>query len=222
MTHHLKAIKECDPSSLEPISNEVSAPNGEKIDEILEENNKLFEKQVERNLVDTLIESVEKQKMKLPASKSLDSFRIIDQELHTFDCEGGSEEMFDEAKPEAADQTMDNYGSNSPLSSTVSVEAENENLLCDEYNKMSLNGDVPRNGTTEMSEHEKLKMCHAVNVVNFYLAEVEDESIVSMYELAAVAVNFWVASKFPIKELEKVFDKYMKKIFYSLGLLIYG
>lgn len=66
----------------------------------IEENTKLFDKHMEQNLVDTLEESEEKNKMKMSASRSLDSFQSLEQELHTFDCQGGSEELCEDSKSE--------------------------------------------------------------------------------------------------------------------------
>ncbi|XP_046477721.1 uncharacterized protein ca [Neodiprion pinetum] len=66
----------------------------------IKENTELFDKHMEQNLVDTLEESEEKKKMKMSASRSLDSFQSLEQELYTFDCQGGSEELCEDSKSE--------------------------------------------------------------------------------------------------------------------------
>ncbi|XP_031777146.1 uncharacterized protein LOC100677930 isoform X2 [Nasonia vitripennis] len=238
LVYQFKALKECDPANMETFSNGLSTESlaeDAKGNDVLQENNKLFEKHMERNLVDTLMESVKRQKMKMPVSKSLDSFQVIEQELHTFDCQGGSEEMFEDSKYEGMSIEMALEDDNkedrsSPLSSAENSisreEADNENSLCTNYNKMSLNNSMEArsqcaNGNA-LSRQELLVMRHAVNIVDFYLYEVEEDAYVPTYEIAATAINFWVENKFAIEELEKVFDKYIKKVFYALGLLLFG
>lgn len=66
--------------------------------EHIRENTELFDKHMEQNLVDTLEQSEEKKKMKMSASRSLDSFQSMEQELYTFDCQGGSEELCEDSK----------------------------------------------------------------------------------------------------------------------------
>lgn len=68
--------------------------------EQLKTNTELFDKQVVKNLVDSLEECVSKKRIKMPASRSLDSFQVLEQELHTFDCQGGSEELCEDTKSE--------------------------------------------------------------------------------------------------------------------------
>ncbi|XP_046742534.1 uncharacterized protein LOC124409162 [Diprion similis] len=66
----------------------------------IKENTELFDKHMEQNLVDTLEKSEEKKKIKMSASRSLDSFQSLEQELYTFDCQGGSEELCEDSKSE--------------------------------------------------------------------------------------------------------------------------
>ncbi|XP_012265195.2 uncharacterized protein LOC105691366 isoform X1 [Athalia rosae] len=79
----------------------------------IKENTELFDKHMEQNLVDTLEESEEKNRLKMSASRSLDSFQSLEQELHTFDCQGGSEELCEDSKSEdisldITEDTLDN------------------------------------------------------------------------------------------------------------------
>ena len=237
LTYQFKALKECDPVHLETFTNGISmedlAEDSKSID-ILQENSKLFEKHLERNLVETMIESVKKQKVKMPVSKSLDSFQVIEEELHTFDDQGGSEELFEDSKYDGVSVEMtleeslehDNKeGKESPLSSIENSisreEVDNDDSSCTNYDRL-LNGKGTCADGNALSQHDLTVMKHAVNIVDFYLYEVEGDAYTSTYEISATAINFWVENKFPIEELEKVFCKYMKKIYYSLGLLLYG
>ncbi|XP_011499761.1 PREDICTED: uncharacterized protein LOC105363708 [Ceratosolen solmsi marchali] len=244
LTYQFKALKECDLTSLESSSNvnsyaENSSENLKDNNSILQENSKLFEKHVEQNLVDTMIESVEKQKIKMPGSKSLDSFQTIEQELHTFDCQGGSEDLFDDCKYEnmsldmTAQETLQNNNKEnreSPLSSlenSISQEdTYNDNSLLTNYNALDFNQSSTANSKRAkgftLNNQELIMMQQAVNIVDFYLYEIEEDAYVPVYEMSAICVNFWLENKFPIEELEKVFYKYMKKIFYSLGLLLFS
>lgn len=233
--YQLKALKECNPSNLESLSNGISSENIEPDDDDLhQENNKLFEKQLERHLVDTLIETVEKQKMKMPVSKSLDSFQILDQELHTFDCQGGSEELFEDSKceDEPVDSGLENHNRESKDSSLTSAEnstsqeeMDNENSSSSYYNKLNsdkLSAENDSRVNKKLMKHqESIVMQHAVNLIDFYLHKVGDDAYVLMQKMLATAINFWIENKYAVKELEKVFEKHIKKIYYSLGLLLY-
>jgi hypothetical protein len=242
LTYQFKALRECELSSLESFSNNAHTDDTSdncKKDGILQENNKLFEKHVEQNLVDILIESVEKQKIKMPGSKSMDSFQIIEQELHTFDCQGGSEDLFEDCKYDnmSLDMTLQETLKNnnkedgeSPLSSienSISQEdTDNDNSLLMSYNTLGFNKSATINSKCAkgniLNDQELIMMQHAVNIVDFYLYKIEDDAYIPVYEMSAVCINFWLENKFPIEALEKVFYKYIKKIFYSLGLLFFG
>ncbi|XP_014210897.1 uncharacterized protein LOC106641130 [Copidosoma floridanum] len=231
LIYQLRALKECNPDNLETFFNgmrdEYDVDNYKN--DQAQDNSKLFEKHVEWNLMENLLESVKKQKIKMPCSKSLDSFQTIEQELHNFDCQGGSEEMFDDLKSDpnsesvemALDQSLENGNKedeDSSLSSDINEEMnDNESIPVENYDK-------PGKSILEnaLSSHELVVMQHAINIVDFYLNEVEEDAYVPMYEVSATAINFWVENKFPIETLEKIFDKYLDKIFYSLGLLLFG
>lgn len=234
LSYQLKALKECDPRNLESFSNGLMFEKNLQDDDSHQKNNKLFEKQLERHLVDTLVETVEKQKMKMPASKSLDSFQILEQDLHTFDCQGGSEDLFEDSKceDEAAETCLENDNNESKYSSSLSVEnstsqeeVDNENSSSSNYDrsnshKSSLQTELTANNKI-LNHDEQVVLQHAIKIVDFYFCEVADDSYKSMERMSETAINFWVQNKFPVKELEKVFEKHMKKIYYSLGLLMF-
>lgn len=237
LIYQFKALKECNPENLETICDDSKDKEHKKNRSIKvddnQENSKLFEKHVERNLVENLLESVKKEKIKMPGSKSVDSFKMIEQELHNFDCQGGSEEMFDDLKSEpnsesvemTVDTSMENgvkeKDDDSSLSSSDDLKDDVGDL--DESNKtVNLIESSKTSDDLSLNKHELTLMLHAVNIVDFYLNEVENDAYVPIYEISATAINFWVENKFAIEQLEQVFEKYLDKIFYSLGLLLFG
>ncbi|XP_043498025.1 uncharacterized protein LOC122521394 isoform X1 [Polistes fuscatus] len=66
----------------------------------LKRNTELFNKQVEKNLIESVEDYAAKNKMKIPSSKSLNSLQTLEEGLYAFDCQGGSEELCKEPKCE--------------------------------------------------------------------------------------------------------------------------
>ncbi|XP_043664622.1 uncharacterized protein LOC122627529 isoform X1 [Vespula pensylvanica] len=66
----------------------------------LKRNTELFNKQVEKNLIESVEDYAAKNKMKIPSSKSLNSLQTLEDGLYAFDCQGGSEELCKEPKCE--------------------------------------------------------------------------------------------------------------------------
>lgn len=95
----------------------------------MKDNTALFDKQVVKNLVDSLEECETKKKIKMSTSRSLDSFEVFDQELHTFDCQGGSEELCEDTKSEdiSLDLTEDAFDNESE-ESEKNISDHHENL----------------------------------------------------------------------------------------------
>lgn len=57
----------------------------------IRKNTELFNKQAEKNLMESLEDSVAKNWAKIPTSRSLNNLQTLAQELYTFDCQGGLE-----------------------------------------------------------------------------------------------------------------------------------
>lgn len=67
----------------------------------IKRNTELFNKQAKKNLMESLEDSVAKISMKVPTSRSLNNLQVLTQELYSFDCEGGSEELCRNKKSDA-------------------------------------------------------------------------------------------------------------------------
>ncbi|EZA47730.1 X-linked retinitis pigmentosa GTPase regulator-like protein [Ooceraea biroi] len=70
----------------------------------IKRNTELFNRQAEKNFMESLENSVTRNWMKIPTSRSLNNLQALAQELYTFDCQGGLEELC---------RTQKNYNSSS-------------------------------------------------------------------------------------------------------------
>ena len=97
-----KNIEKCFSSSDNTTATRSSSPKSLSLAQIqlAKDNTELFNKQVVKNLVDSIEESASKKMIAMARSRSLGSFQPGDQELHTFDCQGGSEELCEDTKSE--------------------------------------------------------------------------------------------------------------------------
>lgn len=60
----------------------------------IKKNTELFNRQAEKNLMESLENSVARSWSKISTSRSLNNLQTLAQELYTFDCQGGSEELY--------------------------------------------------------------------------------------------------------------------------------
>lgn len=217
----------------------------------IKENTKLFDRHMEKNLVDTLEESEERYKMKMSASRSLDSFESVEQqELHTFDCQGGSEELCEDSKSDdislditedaldsVDEEQMRNNGKRmvqDSLSKLVNLsrlkESDNETGNTDvltqiessaEKNLDLTNRNIVPVVTEAKGNQENTVVNEATSIVEFYVNEIEDESHAMMREVLQIAIEFWIKHNLPIENLENVLLRHMSKFFYPLGLLLF-
>ncbi|XP_015122188.1 uncharacterized protein LOC107044705 [Diachasma alloeum] len=180
-------------------------------DEKVRENTELFVKQIEQNIVDSLEESETKKRVKMSTSKSLDCIQLIEQELHTFDCQGGSEELCEDAKSE------DN----------VSLDLTEGALDNDEevnHSKDRLNGDLTNGGLhsgEEYSEPSDLMTTDALKIIKFYIREIDETAHKIMRQVLQTTFDFWIKNKLDVEVLEDLLLENMKKLFYPLGLLLF-
>ncbi|EFN83345.1 X-linked retinitis pigmentosa GTPase regulator-like protein [Harpegnathos saltator] len=75
----------------------------------IKRNTELFNKQAEKNLMESLEDSMARSWAKIPTSRSLNNLQTLAQELYTFDCQGGLEELCRNQKNEnpSANVSMD-------------------------------------------------------------------------------------------------------------------
>lgn len=78
--------------TIEPIT-KITARNIKDLSQNIKKNTELFNRQAEKNLVESLEDSVARNWMKIPTSKSLNNLQAFAQELYSFDCQGGLEEL---------------------------------------------------------------------------------------------------------------------------------
>nr|XP_033323093.1 uncharacterized protein LOC117218656 [Megalopta genalis] len=207
----------------------------------VKKNTELFNKQVEKNLIDSVEDCAAKDKMKIPASKSLNSLQLLQQELYTFDCQGGSEELCREMKCDNAPIGIfeDTYGSDvgsdseewmeniiskgeetgsmrdSSLPSTPARENVDQDQMCQKNRKENDHEKKTSSSRLDNVTNE------AVKVVKFFLNEMENETDTLKCKLLQDILDFWIEHELPIHCIENVFLDHIDSIFYSLGLLLF-
>jgi len=102
----------------------------------IKRNTELFNRQAEKNFMESLENSVTRNWMKIPTSRSLNNLQTIAQELYTFDCQGGSEEL---CKTRKNDDSLNIDIDYSDIESNTN---EDEEWIDDFLNK---NDSLPRN-----------------------------------------------------------------------------
>lgn len=199
LTHQLMAVKHCC----------RSATN-------LEDNIKLLDQQIEKNLINSL-EKYENKMKKMPASKSLDSFHQHHMEDFV-EFEGGVEELYENSRPD--DMSVD-----------LTEDSEDEKQLAKEDKeprKLYLRSITPNNhdlatvsDVSADSQNRSNVTRRALEVVQFYINEVDDDSHPVMRDILHLTLEFWMENHLPIEHLENVFLNNMKKLFYPLGMLLF-
>ncbi|XP_076387306.1 RCC1 and BTB domain containing protein claret isoform X2 [Megachile rotundata] len=208
----------------------------------VKKNTELFNKQVEKNLIDSVEDCAARNKMKIPASKSLNSLQLLQQELYTFDCQGGLEELCKDAKCENAPSEIFENSFDSDVSSDSDEWVEN---LVFKDNKLQMQEKESRSiednfaSSTAMSEAtEQNQLCksserkisssrqnnvinEAIKVIKFFLNEMENEPDTTKCKMLQDALNFWVEHELPVQSIENLFLEHIESIFYPLGLLLF-
>lgn len=201
-------------------------------------NTELFNRQVEKNLIDSVEDCAAKNKMKIPASKSLNSLQLLQEELYTFDCQGGSEELCRDMKCENASLSVLEDSFDSDISSDSEEWMENIIVEDDQLQKQgnvveSTEDNSVASSSTKESVDESFSekrvspsrldnlTNEAIKVINFFLIEMESETDTVKYKILQDALNFWIDHDLPIQSIEDLFMEHMQSIFYPLGLLLF-
>ncbi|XP_029179044.1 uncharacterized protein LOC114946614 isoform X2 [Nylanderia fulva] len=116
----------------------------------IKKNTELFNRQAEKNLMESLENSVARSWTKISTSRSLNNLQAIAQELYTFDCQGGLEELCitrkkKEELPENVDQIPD-------VESNPNKDEQREwieNLIFDENDSLSQHKNVAPNNNAQ-------------------------------------------------------------------------
>lgn len=80
-------------STIETSSSNVDTTRSSMSFRDIKRNTELFNRQAEKNLMETLKNSVARNSTKISISRSLNNLQTLAQELYSFDCQGGSEEL---------------------------------------------------------------------------------------------------------------------------------
>ncbi|XP_072761626.1 uncharacterized protein Ca isoform X2 [Anoplolepis gracilipes] len=126
-------------STTKIISQNADATKGSVSCRSIKKNTELFNRQAEKNLMESLENSVARSWTKIPTSRSLNNLQAIAQELYSFDCQGGSEELCITRRKE--EESPSNAGQISGIESSANNEDEQrewiENLIFDENESVS-------------------------------------------------------------------------------------
>lgn len=184
--------------------------------EKIKENTELFIKQSEKNFVDTLDEYELKKKQKMSISRSLDSIYLTQaQELYTFDCQGGSEELCDDTKINDIPLDLTDNDIDTKIFSS-------NNSICHQINRQDIIT-TTNNDNEEMSltTCRDIIISDALNVISFYINEVDDCAQAILHQILQTIFDYWIKNTFPMESLENYLIKHLDKLFYSLGLILF-
>lgn len=112
----------------------------------IKKNTELFNRQAEKNLMESLENSVVRSWTKISTSRSLNNLQAIAQELYTFDCQGGLEELCVARKKE--EESLSNADQTSDVESSANKDEQREwieNLIFDKNDSLSQHKNIVRN-----------------------------------------------------------------------------
>lgn len=209
----------------------------------IKKNTELFNRQVEKNLIDSVKDCAAKNKMKIPASKSLNSLQLLQQELYTFDCQGGLEELCKDIKCENTSTGIFEDSFDSDASSDSEEWVENLILKENQLQKQEKIGkftednsgissmkktldQLPKNNGTfnekKITQFWQNNITNeAIKIIKFFLNEMENETDTIKCKILQDALDFWIEHDLVIQTIENVFLEHIQSIFYPLGLLLF-
>ncbi|KAG7209510.1 hypothetical protein KM043_015595 [Ampulex compressa] len=217
----------------------------------LKKNRELFNKQVEKNLIDSVEDCAARNRMRIPASKSLNNLQLPQEELYSFDCQGGSEELCKDMKVENtsldirqdsfedglnadSDVWIDDIDCENELSLKEGVEVKdtaNNHEVCNEKivdpNINLLERDRKAENEEMISHKRKLDIQRknltneVVKVVKFFLHEIKNESCSIKCEILQRTLEFWIEHDLPVQSLENLLLEHISMVYYPLGLLLF-
>lgn len=112
----------------------------------IKKNTELFNRQAEKNLMESLENSVARSWTKISTSRSLNNLQAIAQELYTFDCQGGSEELCVTRKKK--EELLENVDKNPDVESSPNKDEQREwieNLIFDKNDSLSQHKNIACN-----------------------------------------------------------------------------
>ncbi|XP_003698590.1 uncharacterized protein LOC100869963 [Apis florea] len=246
---HLLSLQSCSKVKSENLCEEMEQKSTEESDlkksslKHVRKNTELFNRQVEKNLIDSVKDCAAKNKMKIPASKSLNSLQLLQQELYTFDCQGGLEELCKDVKCENTSTGIfeDSFDSDASSDSEEWVEnlilKENQLRKQEKIEKFTEDkseifsmkktlDQLPKNSGTfnekKITQFWQNNITNeAIKVIKFFLNEMENETDIIKCKILQDALDFWIEHDLVIQTIENIFLEHIQSIFYPLGLLLF-
>lgn len=230
---HLMSLHSCSKTKSEHLREKAERKTTEdteiktkSLNHNVKKNTELFNKQVEKNLIDSVEDCAVRNKLKIPASKSLNSLQLLQQELYTFDCQGGLEELCKDAKCENAPSEIFDNSYDSDANSESDEWVENL-VLMQEKESAAIKESAEQNQLYKSNEkkisssRQNNLINEAIKVIKFFLNEMENESDTTKCKILQDALDFWIEHELPIQSIENVFLEHIESIFYPLGLLLF-
>lgn len=243
------SLQSCSKVKSENLCEEMEQKSTEEFDlkksslKHVRKNTELFNRQVEKNLIDSVKDCAAKNKMKIPASKSLNSLQLLQQELYTFDCQGGLEELCKDVKCENTSTGIfeDSFDSDASSDSEEWVEnlilKENQLRKQEKIEKFTEDkseifsmkktlDQLPKNSGTfnekKITQFWQNNITNeAIKVIKFFLNEMENETDIIKCKILQDALDFWIEHDLVIQTIENIFLEHIQSIFYPLGLLLF-
>lgn len=109
----------------------------------IKRNTELFNRQAEKNFMESLENSVTRNCMKIPTSRSLNNLQALAQELYTFDCQGGLEELCRSQRNEDSASYVDaDYSDVEPNTNEDEQQEWIDNFIFNEKNSLPRNKNI--------------------------------------------------------------------------------
>ncbi|KAK0180736.1 hypothetical protein PV327_003090 [Microctonus hyperodae] len=201
--------------------------NYQNVHEEMEEDLESSDENIPVTVLDLMRKSKSIAKMKMSISRSLDNIRVIEQELHAFDCQGGSEELCEDIKVDdfSLDITENMFDDdmNSRLQTAGLLDNINNGINDCENHSFIKNQNVPLivNNNQEIRNNLDTLMNDVMNIIKFYFDEMDQNSHQTWYEVLQTILDFWVTNNLPMVKLENILSQYMNKLLCPIGLLLF-
>lgn len=216
----------------------------------IQRNTELFNRQAEKNLIETLKNSVARDSTKISISRSLNNLQTLAQELYSFDCQGGSEELCKTRKDDSPSLNVNVHADHSDTECNASNEDEQqgwiEDLIFNENSALQNSAEnsirsictktmsvVTRN-RCDVTEEETMfsdkvssrsqrnyVINETIRALKFYLKSISNEANAVKCQVLQSAIGFWSMHDLPMQSLENVFLEHIYIVYYPLGLLLF-
>lgn len=216
-------LKTLNPDNYKSSSRQPDGDNNDDIvnstDKKVQENTKLFAKHVVKIFVECMEETECKKRIKMTTSKSLDCIQLFEQELYNFDCQGGSEELCEDNRSEdniSLDLTEGALDNDTEIEHSEPSKSQHD----DQQQKIN-NVKIDSINNENKFKHFNLMTRDAMNVVKFYINEIDENSYKIHRQILEMIFTFWINNSLDMEKLEVLLLENIKKLYYPLGLLLF-